>query len=510
MSTSDIEEGGFGTKLSMSLPRPLHSLKVCVEASDSDCVGPLRRNGRSRPSGDHPYKREGVLNDSLQGESYAQMLARQVREPTSPGGLLDPQALVYREKHPLNAGRRSGHMVGRADKRYSKHDIIGPISDSISALYHKRGWISAPFYPEEHSIAKPCVSSNALCQGCGCNDRSYFVVNADRSHTSCTRCGATVAALKISTDREKNCSEAEDKTTHADRPFQSRTDRFDEPAKPTGDIRRENEQKLAGSVLSQRASAKFGIGFQQSKIHRAAAKAQEERREMSSKQQLKGVHIVQRTERLFLEIEPVHSAVKRFCRIQADRAWREAVRHARVCTSTNCDLLLEERSASLIAEAVMSVSFETLVEKGLEGVSSASILTVVEKYSATRSFKHCTLRAVCASVSTLLSGEARCSDVLDEEQVEKLKDAVLCVSEMVGMPWPGLKRTLALLDIPSFRKPLIGHEPRKIAFCLLELAQEETGASNGWDYTDFFDTREHYLELRATVKLPLVVESDIF
>lgn len=151
----------------------------------------------------------------------------------------------------------------------------------------------------------------------------------------------------------------------------------------------------------------MGIGWRQEAITRAAAAAERQRQEMSIKDQNKAHHIILELEKLFTPLEPISGAVKRFCRMEADRAWRGAVRHAKICGSkSQCQLRIKEKGAAVIADAALACSINALLDgrATLEGVSHSSVLMLADRHGALQSSRGscCALRAVRTVVSTLL------------------------------------------------------------------------------------------------------------
>ena len=397
---------------------------------------PLQPGRNDRALSAAPYPRPVSPSGRFPNETFGQMLKRQRLDPHSPGARLVPENMVFRDKHPLNKGKPSQYHIGRPNKRYCKHDILGPILDSMNLMYYRLGWAAAPWFTDDDdTAAQPSSSANLpnlpnltnltshmhafgygppppdaplppLCAFCGTTNPHDFMPTSDKSHMVC-KCGLVSSAIHISTDREKNCAKDEDKTTHADKPYEARTDRFDEPAKSCEELRKERERDAAGTRISKKTKEKLGLGWQHEHMARAAASADRQRHEMSIKDQNKGQHIVMEIEKLFTPLEPVASQIKRFCRMEADRAWREAVRHSKICQAKNmCQLRIKEKGPAVIADAALSCSINALVEgrATLDGISHASVLVLADKLGAMQAAKGscCALRAVRTIVSTLL------------------------------------------------------------------------------------------------------------
>ena len=393
---------------------------------------PLQHARNDRLRNLAPYPSPVSPSGRLPNETFGQMLKRQRLDPRSPGGACCSENMVCRDKHPMNKGMPAKYQLGRRNKRYSRYDIIGLIVDSMSMMYYRLGWITGSRVIDEDAAAPSSMFSQQpfsskvtshlhalgygpapadaprppLCPSCGSNNPNDFLPTSDKSHMVC-KCGVVTSAIHIATDREKNCAKDEDKTTHADKPYESKTDRFDEPAKSCEELRKEREWKAAGTRISKKTKDKMGIGWQQEHLARAAAAADRQRQEMPVKDQNKGQHIVMELEKLFTPLEPVAGPIKRFCRMEADRAWREAVRHSNVCNAKNmCQLRIKEKGPAVIADAALSCSINALLEgrATLDGISHATVLVLADKLGALQSARGscCALRAVRTVVSTLL------------------------------------------------------------------------------------------------------------
>jgi hypothetical protein len=77
-------------------------------------------------------------------------------------------------------------------KRREQRDDVAEISSSISSLAKRQCLL--PLTEEE---TPPEVRKNALCQNCGCNEMSGFVLNADKSNYSCKTCGTCAASVML-------------------------------------------------------------------------------------------------------------------------------------------------------------------------------------------------------------------------------------------------------------------------------------------------------------------------
>ena len=363
-------------------------------------------------------------------ETLRDRLKRQRDDTESPGGLHSGDAYVTRENILLNKGKRLVHCTGLPGKLYLRHDVVGPIVDSMVLMYYRMGYCNQPPRFDEPGLNMPrrVLSTDdhleelgyaprvphpptptILCKGCRTTHRSDFTPTADRSHMVC-RCGVVSSAIHISTDREKNCAREDDKTAHADKPYEPKTDRFDHPAKSCDELRKDREREATGTRVSKKAKQKYGLGWAHEHNARAAAKAERERQEMDPKDQTKGAHIQIELEKLFTPLEPIDNQIKRFCRMEADRAWRTAVRHSVTCPKGGCQLRIKEKGPAVIADAVLACSLDTLLEGQvtLDGVTHHGLIVIADKRGALQSAKGTSsaLRAVRTIVGTLLSHES--------------------------------------------------------------------------------------------------------
>jgi len=322
--------------------------------------------------------------------------------------------MVPRERHPINKGR-SVHFVGKIGKKYHHGDYAGPIIDSMAMMYARIGWTRrltdaelddcypCCFQPVTRDPPKllapqsglgtktePFQPPKSLCGNCeeavSWND---FRATDDKSHLCCVRCGAISKPLHIATDRERNCNRDEDKTTHADRPYELDTDRFSKPAMLANERRRQTERDIAGTYVSKRAKDKYGIGFAMERNNRSAATDEMERSRngMSNRDINKGHQVVVEIEKLFEPLEKMDHRVKRYCRMEADRLWREAVRHAAICCANGwCQYRLKEKPVSVIASTSLVCSLNNLAHgvDVIEGVQHGHIVTLNTKLRTTQ------------------------------------------------------------------------------------------------------------------------------
>ena len=194
---------------------------------------------------------------------------------------------VYRNQHPLHTGKRG--------KLYSRYDFVTPILDAMSILNAQRSiqdWkdddpllVQRPKKTGLDALvngqAKDAASASAVqrfqCVGCGNEDESKLTPSADRDAMVC-ECGVVCFTMRISQHREKNCTEDEDKTTHAERPREATTDRFDSPPPTAEEARRTREREAQNVHYSQRIATNKALG-----MRRKSSTARRPRRRRSGK-----------------------------------------------------------------------------------------------------------------------------------------------------------------------------------------------------------------------------------
>jgi hypothetical protein len=337
----------------------------------------------------------------------------------------------YRDEHPLKMGRK-GRM-------YHKSDLVGPIIDSMRALYdgktddvfgvftqmdaNKKKRRKKDGYDEAEEKEQARIERERLlrvdpqakreayqkaltapaweCACCGNTDVKTQVQHKDALLCPCgfvVRLGGEI----ISTHREKlGAEESEDKTQHADKPHEKRVQWYDSDYVPTVHERR-NERKYSAQVtkIGGRAGGKLKLG-RLCDVQRMAdeASAKEWRAadvangsKLAPKDETKGWNIIAEINRLTRELAPVEHEVKRVLRKEADAVWHRAVRHCRTCTRTECcELRLIERTPAIIAASVFETSIERMLHDESEDgprVTRQHLLDVQMRMQRSQSFSN--------------------------------------------------------------------------------------------------------------------------
>tara|TARA_Y100000389_G_scaffold196758_1_gene230211 strand:- start:147 stop:1754 length:1608 start_codon:yes stop_codon:yes gene_type:complete len=305
---------------------------------------------------------------------------------------------VLREDHPINVGGARGRprrhpksFTGKKGKWYLRCDYVTPIVDSCRMMCGFPVWDSADAPPAPEPVAKkrrtqpselapPEPSAQRpRCVACGNNDPGSFEETSDRDALVC-RCGTVNFRSFVAQHREKNCTEDEDKTTHADRP-KEQEDPYMQPALSAEETRKQREREVKTTYMSKRLKEKLNIGWTQEHLERVAAADRRKSSDMSSKEQSKLDKVRRALEELFVKIEPVENTIKAHCRFTAEQVWRRSVEHARICSHSACQRNIRTLSATVLAEAILHCSLQGLVhgQHALQGVARSSILGANDK-----------------------------------------------------------------------------------------------------------------------------------
>ena len=297
----------------------------------------------------------------------------------------------YKHEHPLRCG-----MAG---KLYHKSDLLGPIVDSIKRLHERGDSESDPFnlfersnkkkkLPLDHAEQEHQRHQDAMtkrkalgwkagqpavwaCPSCATTDTRLQHQTKDALVCQCgyvVRMGGPI----ISTHRDKlGAEEGEDKTQHADRPFQER-DKYSSDA-PTAQERR--AQRAYASKVTNVGGRVKGCGRLcdvQKISEQAADKAEREALvdaglAITHKEETKGFRVAQHLDGMFRSLAPVEHNVKACVRRAADQLWTKAVMHCRNCPRSDCcELRLTSRNVSVVATAVFEITLERLIHGELE------------------------------------------------------------------------------------------------------------------------------------------------
>lgn len=314
----------------------------------------------------------------------------------------------------LGLNRGASSHVGIPGKLYHIGDRVTPIVDAMQSLsyYQSMGAMQRLAAPQaaEAPAPTPTIGPDAVCRHCGTTDRNDLQPVSDGDAMSCVKCGVVcTTGLAVSLHRDKNCTEDEDKTVRADRPRETHGDRFDKKAPSAAEARREREREAQGVVFSRKAKEARGLGWAPEAVARRTAQAARDREAMSAKDKSKEFQILRKLDELFVALEPMDAAVKRYCRIQAYCTWGNAVRHAACCQHAggHCHLNLQTRGYPVIAESVLMNALQNLAHgvDTVESVAHSHVVALNNKFSARMNTTSATAaqRAVRQQVARLMA-----------------------------------------------------------------------------------------------------------
>ena len=327
---------------------------------------------------------------------------------------LPPPSPKYVRCEELSINRGAHTFTGIPGKLYRRGDRVTPILDSMHALFYHQQMRSLTRSYRPAEVPDPVVGAlphednpDAACKHCGTTDPNDLQLSPDGDAMVCNKCGAVGPQLAVSQHREKNCAEDEDKTKHAERPRDVSADPFDKPAPTATEARREREREAQG-VYSRKAKEKRGLGWAPEAVARWTAQAARDRKTMHPKDQTKEIQIIHRLDELFVTLEPMDAAVKRYCRVQGWRTWQNAVRHAACCKQAGgeCHFNVYTKGFPVIAESVLVTALQNLAHgvDTLEDVAHSHVVALNNKLAARVSSASATAaqRAVRQQVARLM------------------------------------------------------------------------------------------------------------
>lgn len=284
----------------------------------------------------------------------------------------------YAHEHPLKTGRRDGKTM------YHRSDVVGPILDSLRDLHERDtedafglvAYIANKRQKTRKEERTPLNSGRKstgtfhafTCRGCGSHDRGKLTLG----HEGWTcECGVWAGTQIVGGNRQKlGAAEADDKTITADKPWESKTDKYDHAPESAREARAGRIARAKGSGLGgKRAGQHLGrLCDVQSMQEREAAKSIVEAEvaagvALMPRDRVKQRSVLTHIEEMFKVLHPVDHAVKRVVRMTADSTYISAVQHAcRCCRRDLCEVRLAERHAAAIAQACFEHSIEKLCE----------------------------------------------------------------------------------------------------------------------------------------------------
>jgi hypothetical protein len=271
------------------------------------------------------------------------------------------EVLVRRHKHPLNRGRSPEALLGLEGGRYSPHDRVGIVVDSLRLFRvrsHSRLSLSEddklaakrkreedaklkahPTFPQvaDGGASNAADDSNAPRFNCECAAKNpkLLVPSADGDSMVCSSCGTCGEKITVSQSRQKQCASEEDKTQVADAPSEVR-DRFDEAATSVQVAR---QLKKEDTLVVRRTLTKKDrrlLGWAPEKCNRLSDRAEKERGNLSAENQDRELRMLFRVDELFKMLDPMPDELKRYVRVEAWTFFQTYAKHESVCDEACC------------------------------------------------------------------------------------------------------------------------------------------------------------------------------
>lgn len=413
----------------------------------------------------------------------------------------------YPHEHPLG--------VGDPQTLYSKYDYIQPIRDSISRLRDRIAGATGDVFGLWEPTAKRrrvstrdellSSSSSAAAAGASaadaasaapplaeltrfaatrlyapgvpepvqwkcpqCKNTNLNTLVHDKESTACP-CGVVVAfhGPMVDTHRERlGAKEEDDATQHADSRTRGKTHAeatFDRA--PVSRDQTRNERLEAARMTNVAARVK-GLGRMcdaKALVDKERARDTQARSELSSREEVKCVRILEAAEELFKTLGPVDFAVKRQVRMAVDALWTDAVRHSHACRRARCcELRLVDRSPFIIATSVFAVTVDRIIDGRIEAVGTRRehILELQTRMHRSAEFNNassltqmCTARAMISLMQTEgFDPKTLCVDESEPVQAPapvrpvQLRRSAPCPLQVPVEPIPGLVRCESTLS----------------------------------------------------------------
>lgn len=219
------------------------------------------------------------------------------------------------------------------------------------------------------------MSEKYECRGCGSRDRNKVSKNRDSSLV-CDRCGVVQGQYAVACDRQKMCARADDKTDTADPAAQtapshaavgmSRADGAVESALQT---RARHVATLGGTRIPLQVIKKHRLGSSESRARTDAMRDARERGEVDSEVERKLRRVLAVVETTFDHLH-LHKSTEEAVRKDAVRVVEIAVKHARCCHGSECQVPLASKPSALFGVCAVQASLEKL-ERGIPSDAAA-------------------------------------------------------------------------------------------------------------------------------------------
>ena len=314
-------------------------------------------------------------------------------------------ALVPRQHHPLNRGLSPQTLLGIEGVRYSPHDRLGPIMDSMQMFELRSRGFSTRSKEEQLRLKRkndeeerrkapltfleilegkpePDLKPKANCP-CVEKDPNLLVPSADGDCMVCSNCGIAGSTIMVSQHRAKACAAEDDKTTVADAP-KVVTDRFAEAA---FDLKTARQLKDGPKVATVATNRKI-LGFAPEFVRRLTEKADRARGQLSTKDQTRELQLLVRVEKLFKPLEPMPDDMKRYARVQSYTFFHAYVNHCNTCDKCKCrftGLRDNDKHLQYLATACLATTMAQLEDGScrISTVETEQLEAVLERHRET-------------------------------------------------------------------------------------------------------------------------------
>ena len=220
------------------------------------------------------------------------------------------------------------------------------------------------------------------CRGCGSSDHRQVSKNND-SALVCNLCGVVDGQASIGLDRQKMCARADDATDVADAPRHDLGDGTHRLVRMHGgraeietaaDTRKRHLAAATGTCVNTQVLKRCQLGSAHSRVRTATLQDARERGQVDSELERKLRSVLHVVEATFDHMR-LHSDVESAVRKDAIRVVTLALRHARVCAGSACQVPLASRSVRLLGVCIVQAALERLAsnaEARHEGFSEMS------------------------------------------------------------------------------------------------------------------------------------------
>ena len=205
------------------------------------------------------------------------------------------------------------------------------------------------------------------CRGCGSPDPRQVSKNND-SALVCNLCGVVDGQASIGLDRQKMCARADDGTDVADAPRKDLGDGTDRLVRmhdgraeieTAADTRKRHLAAANGTCVSTQVLKRSQLGSAHSRVRTATLQAARDRGDFDGdlERKLRSVlHVVEAT----FDHMVLHNNVEAAVRKDAIRVVTLAMRHARACSGSACQVPLAARSVRLLGVCAVQAALERL------------------------------------------------------------------------------------------------------------------------------------------------------